>query len=317
MADLEIIADGDELYVDSRLIADRLGIEHKSFLETLDNYRTQIEQGFGILRFQTAKLSGPGRPPRFAYLNEDQATFVMTLSRNSPEVIQCKLDLVSSFSKAKKLLREKQEQTVRQVPYWYQRLRLAMSDADKPLQGGYFCIYEEMLRFFATLEGRLGYIVPDYDPATGKYLIPDISIGLKFNEFLRDEDEVPSLLRCEFLGSAQPVDFREPRMRKDGWFAGGSHYSEILKYNHVYPPVSHGTNNVKPVNSYPIRYLSIFQHFLQEYWIPDNCLPYLKKRDPDGVRYLSASLSQLSPSAKQSLAGTLLGKLMQALPPSR
>lgn len=318
MADLEIIADGDELYVDSRLIAERLGIEHESFLRTLDNYQTQIEQGFGILRFEIGKIDGRGRPPRFAYLNEDQATFVMTLSRNSPEVIQCKLDLVSSFSKAKKLLRQRQEQeqTVRQVPYWYQRLRLAMSDAEKPLQSGYFCIYEEMLRFFATLEGRLGYVIPDRDELTGRYLIPDISIGQRFNAFMRDEDEVPCLLRQEFLGSTEPVDFREPRMRKEGWFLGGSHHREILKYNHVYPSVSHGQSNVQSVNSYPVRYLSIFQYFLQEYWISDNCLPYLQKRDPEGVRYLSVSLSELPPSAKQALAGTLLGKLMQALPPA-
>ena len=107
MADLEIIQDGDALYVDSRLIAERLNIEHRNFLETLDNYAVQIEQAFGVLRFQTAKprSSKGGRPARYGLLSEDQATFVMTLSRNTPEVVQCKIDLVRSFSKAKELLR--------------------------------------------------------------------------------------------------------------------------------------------------------------------------------------------------------------------
>lgn len=319
MADLEIVVDSDELYVDSRLIAGRLGIEHRSFLETLDTYQTQIEQAFGVLRFETAKPIGSqgGRPARYGLLNEDQATFVMTLSRNSPEVVQCKLDLVQAFSKAKRLLLERQEATVKHVPYWYERLRLALSDTDRPLQSGYFCIYQEMMRFFAELEGRVGYIVPDRNPADGKFLVPDISIGLKFNEFLRDEGEDACHARVKFLGFTEVVDFRLPGMRKDGWFPGGSHHHEVEIYNHVYPEVSHGRYQVQQANSYPTRYLSIFQYYLQEYWIPETCLPYLKKRDPEGVKYLNSAISQLPPSAKAVLSGTLLGKLMQTLPPSR
>lgn len=105
MADLEIIDDGGQLFVDSRLIAQRLGIEHRSFLQTLGDYQTQIEQAFGILRFENAKMKGRGRPGQIAYLTEDQATFVMTLSRNSPEVVQCKIALVQAFARAKELLR--------------------------------------------------------------------------------------------------------------------------------------------------------------------------------------------------------------------
>lgn len=77
----------------------------------------------------------------------------MTLSRNSPEVVQCKVDLVTAFSKAKDLLKQRQE-TVKQIPYWYQRMRLALSDTEQPLEVGYFCIYQEMMRFFSELEGR-------------------------------------------------------------------------------------------------------------------------------------------------------------------
>jgi phage regulator Rha-like protein len=106
MAGLEIVNDGDVLYVDSRLIAERLGVEHDNFLQTVQSYQTQIEQVFGILLFETGKIKGRGRPSRHALLTEDQATFVMTLSRNTPEVVQCKIDLVHSFSNAKKLLKQ-------------------------------------------------------------------------------------------------------------------------------------------------------------------------------------------------------------------
>lgn len=62
---------------------------------------SNIQQAFGILRFEIGEIKGRGQPPRFAYLTEDQATFVMTLSRNSPEVVQAKLELVKSFSQDK------------------------------------------------------------------------------------------------------------------------------------------------------------------------------------------------------------------------
>jgi hypothetical protein len=59
MTALEIFEHDGELVVDSRLIAERLGIEHRSFLETVENYRTQVEQAFGVLRFETAKPTSP------------------------------------------------------------------------------------------------------------------------------------------------------------------------------------------------------------------------------------------------------------------
>jgi hypothetical protein len=240
----------------------------------------------------------------------------MTLSRNSPEVVQCKIDLVSSFSKAKDLLKRRQQETVYQVPYWYQRIRLAMGDADKPLQSGYFCAYEQMMSFFTQLEGRLGYVIPDFNPVDGKYLVPDISIGIKFNDFLRSDDETARKAREQFLGSSEVIDFRRPRDTKDGWFSGGSHYKEIQMYNHVYPTASHGKYQVQEANSYPTRYLSIFQHHLQEYWIPDACIPYLKKRDPQGVKFLKAAINELPLTARKTLSGTLIGKLAQSLPPA-
>ena len=317
MADLEILADDGQLYVDSRLIAERLGIEHRSFLQTVGDYQTQIEQAFGILRFENAKIDGRGRPARFVFLTEDQATFVMTLSRNSPEVVQCKLDLVRSFSRAKELLQSGiQSPQPNAVPYWYQRLRIALSDEEKPLLTGYFCIYKEILDLFAELENRLGYIIPDQNPDTGQYLIPDISIAQGFNKFLRSEDEYACEARLNFLGSSEIVDFRRPGRRKSGWFEGGKDYYKVKPYNHVYPSESHGRYQVQEANSYPNEYLSIMRHYVQEYWIPDKCIPYLQKRDTTGLRLLRERVRELPTTTRKNLAQTLVGKLLYSLPES-
>ena len=300
-----------ELVVDSRLIAERLAIEHESFMRTVDTYQTLVEKAFGVFRFQIGKPqsgSKGGRPERYVFLTEDQATFLMTLSRNTPEVVQCKLDLVVAFSKAKKLL-QRQEQShsaSNRVPYWYQRARLAMSDTSKPLQAGYFCIYQAMMDLFLQLEIRLNYIIPDTDPRTGRYIVPDISIGKRLNTFLRSEDELAFSARREFLGSDGIIDFR----------VDGTHHHEILVYNHVYPTSSHGKYNIQEANSYPIKYMSLFNYFLQEYWIPDNCIPYLIERDKEGVDYIRFMYNQLDPGIRDSLQGTLLAKLIRRLPPA-
>ena len=306
MSAIVVVENDGELVVDSRLVAQDLGIEHESFMETIYEYQSETEEAFGFLRFETGKISGRGRPPKYALLTEDQATFLMTLSRNTPEVVRCKINLVKAFSKAKELLKRREQVAYgSRVPYWYQRMRLALSDPNKPLPDNHFCIYLRMMDFFSQLEVRFRYILPDISPQTGKRLIPDISIGRKFNEFLRSSDEVACMARAEFLGSTQSVDFRP----------GESHCHEIRTYNHVYPESSHGKNNIQECNAYPIKYASVFDYFLQEWWIPDRCVGYLQERDAEGVDYLRGAINQLPDNMRDSLMGTLLGKLMRSLPP--
>ncbi|MEM9391698.1 MAG: Rha family transcriptional regulator [Bacteroidota bacterium] len=94
------------LVVDSRLIATQLGIEHESFIKTVKKYEKEIEQAFGILRFEIGKIEGRGRPSEYIYLTEEQAIFLTALSRNTSEVVECKKQLVLKFSEAKRLLRQ-------------------------------------------------------------------------------------------------------------------------------------------------------------------------------------------------------------------
>jgi phage regulator Rha-like protein len=213
MSGLSVSEHDGVLVVDSRLIAPRLSIEHINYLETVETYQTQIEQAFGIIRFETEKTGKRGRPQKYALLTEDQASVSMTFSRNTPDVVQCKIDLVLAFSKAKDLLRQRQPKPA-YVPYWYERMKIALSSTENPLQVGYFCVYREMMAFFCEMETRLGYLVPDVNPITSEHLVPDISIGSRFNTFLRSEDELPSLARLQFLGSTEAIDFRPTRSSK-------------------------------------------------------------------------------------------------------
>lgn len=105
---VQSLQDG-ELVVDSRLVAEKLGIQHKNFLETARKYQEKLESRprFGHLRFQTETVTnsiGAVNQVVYILLTEVQATLLMTFSRNTPEVVEFKLDLVEAFDKAKKVL---------------------------------------------------------------------------------------------------------------------------------------------------------------------------------------------------------------------
>ncbi len=89
-----------EARVDSRLIAQTLDTKHQSTFELVKRYQTDLE-AFGLLPFQTGKANG-GRPEKFALLNEDQAFFLLTLSKNTKRVVELKLKLVKAFNEARR-----------------------------------------------------------------------------------------------------------------------------------------------------------------------------------------------------------------------
>lgn len=89
--------------IDSRCISELLGKKHKNTIELIDRYATEISL-FGLLPFQTeASPIGPhsGGEIRYAALNEDQAFFLLALSRNTKRVVALKSSLIMAFRKAR------------------------------------------------------------------------------------------------------------------------------------------------------------------------------------------------------------------------
>ncbi|MQU46321.1 Rha family transcriptional regulator, partial [Pseudomonas helleri] len=77
--------------------------KHKNSMALIERYLAKFE-AFGVVPFQTDKpLAGTagGRPERFALLNEDQAFFLLALSRNNDRVVDLKADLIMAFREAR------------------------------------------------------------------------------------------------------------------------------------------------------------------------------------------------------------------------
>lgn len=96
----------DDLFTNSKVIAEGTENQHKNVKELIEKYQNDIED-FGTLSVLNVESTG-GRPERIYYLNGEQATFVITLLRNSKVVVKFKKELVRQFYAMRRFLIEKQ-----------------------------------------------------------------------------------------------------------------------------------------------------------------------------------------------------------------
>lgn len=182
MDKLNIKIQNSQLVVDSRLVAKRLEIEHRAFIQTIKKYQVKIEQRFGVITFEMSKPpegSSGGRPESFAYLTEPQATALMTFSRNTDAVVDCKLDLVEAFENAKKLL-ESQKSPTPSSNYRpllnYTRRVLDIQNSVRNLCDGYWCVFVEAAPLLIYVETQLNYQIDEYDLLDG-------SVGIRWSQY--------------------------------------------------------------------------------------------------------------------------------------
>ena len=94
----------NEPRIESKLIADGLGVKHRYLVDQIEKYQNRLRT-LGILRFETSKRNrGRGRPERLVYLNENQCYALVTLSKNTERVVDLKFALVAAFSKSREAL---------------------------------------------------------------------------------------------------------------------------------------------------------------------------------------------------------------------
>lgn len=90
--------DHGKVFTDTLVISEQCNIEHGSIIKLVRKYQGDFKE-LGILRFEIAKRKTQGRQTEYAELNEDQATYLITLFRNTDIVRAFKLRLVKEFRK--------------------------------------------------------------------------------------------------------------------------------------------------------------------------------------------------------------------------
>lgn len=95
----------NQAFTDNTIIAQGAGVEHASVIKLIKNYRDDISE-FGRVGFQIVPLATNGGVQNIKVyrLNEQQATFVISLMRNTKPVIEFKKELVKQFYEMKQII---------------------------------------------------------------------------------------------------------------------------------------------------------------------------------------------------------------------
>lgn len=239
------------LVVDSRLIAQELGVEHSDWFQnviTNKKFQPSAEQAFGVLRFENGKPSGGlkgGRPEKYCLLTEEQATFYMTLSRNTPEVIELKVKLVKAFSEAKRLLSGlgvPQQQT---TTVYIQRLQ---NMSDHTIADDVWATFREGAEVLLLVEKNYRVPVSQLDLCDG-------SIGHHWSQY-RKEIGIDKLKdsngECIFDENGEYIETKK---------------SYIHKHRNQRGDL--------PANAFDLSELPIFRKWLREMYIPSHLPKYL------------------------------------------
>jgi phage regulator Rha-like protein len=123
----------NEPRIDSRYISESLQVSHKSNMQLINQYSTQLKT-LASLPFEkeARKRSHGGVRVIYALLNEDQAYFLLTLSKNTERAVQLKLNLVKAFSQA----RNQQKINDEYLPFYHEMHDVIKMVAEKAKSSG-------------------------------------------------------------------------------------------------------------------------------------------------------------------------------------
>jgi len=104
-----ILLKNNDVFTTSLIIAEGTNVRHKNIKELVSKYENDFKD-FGKVRVLNATLDTNGGIQKTSYylLNEQQATFLMTLLRNTKVVVEFKKELVKQFYQMRQILLEKQ-----------------------------------------------------------------------------------------------------------------------------------------------------------------------------------------------------------------
>ena len=118
----------------------------------------------------------------------------------------------------------------------------------------HFSVISEMfVRMYIELE-KVGYSIPDIG-STGKKMMPDISVGRKFSDYLKSKKS--------------------------------THLNNRDKYEHSFPD-----GRIVNAFMYPMDALPEFIAFIHEEWIPKYAQNYFKRADPNALVYIDKLMLQ-------------------------
>lgn len=257
MSSITVVRRNNQLVVDSRLIAIELGVEHGNLYETIKKYQTEIEQDFGSIPFQTEsrkRENGGGVVEKFCYLTEEQATYVMTLSRNTDQVRLAKRNLVKAFSAAKQQL----EQTSAISPDMAAAIMSRLANIDKNQ-----AITHEIVVEYVNIRKYADNVLPGYAEITdaiidSRMALPPVVIHFTAPQWVKENAPHLTQRQCicfykEIAGSHRfLVDLQPEKINGTYWYTNQHEilFNRTLKVVETMIPEKSVVKRLSPVYTY-------------------------------------------------------------------
>jgi phage regulator Rha-like protein len=96
----------DDVFTDSLVLASGTGVAHRKIKQSIRRHEDKLKE-FGRLSAPYQAESTGGRPEEYYLLNEAQATFLVTLLKNTDIVVNFKAELVRQFFEMRKFIAER------------------------------------------------------------------------------------------------------------------------------------------------------------------------------------------------------------------
>lgn len=112
----------NDIFTSSNVLAEGTGISHRKIKYAIRTHKNELEK-LGRLSAPYRAESTGGRPEENYRLNEQQATFLITLLKNTETVVEFKLELVKQFYAMRKLLAQKQTEVYKNTRNYQKSIR--------------------------------------------------------------------------------------------------------------------------------------------------------------------------------------------------
>lgn len=191
-----VVLKKDDVFTNSLVIAEGTGNEHRAVKQLIRSYEREMKVlgAFDILNVESLKSTG-GRPEQYYPLNEQQATFLITLLRNTSTVVAFKLELVKEFYKMRQFIMEKQSKQWIETRYAGKLTRKSETDTIKKLveyakeQGSkhpdkLYVVYSKLANKIAGIQQRDSASITQLNNLTliENIILRVIEEGIKANE---------------------------------------------------------------------------------------------------------------------------------------
>lgn len=224
----------------SREIAEVFGKEHRTVLRSIANIG--CSEDFKLHNFVPISFKDSGNRTQTEYLVTRDGFMFLGMGFTGKRAAEFKELIIQDYNR---VLSELENLKKPKLPKFLDRYILNSNKI--PL--GYFSVINVTFTTVYREMERVGYVLPDKG-ITGKDLMPDISIGRTFSDWLK----------------------------KNG-------HNEVIKQVKFYKHEFVGRPSCE-ARMYPDSCYHLFTYFLKTVWIPQKASAYFKSKNPEALNYL-------------------------------